>query len=271
MPRRIVLTTALALLLAAPARAQSVWLDREPRPSVLAEVYFPSFDETDSHFPTWTWFAAARLPIGRTTSFLAELPYVRWEFGSGLANASDASIGNPYLGVEIAPRPTGFRFEIGARAPLMSDDNLTTFLVGYLTDVERQEAFLPDVVPIRLGIHYHRAAQEGSRVAYDLRLVPSVWIKTDDTFLADDEVFFGYGGTVRYEGEQVRAGGGFTGRWNATNDGSDFGGSSFHQLDLAADFLRGSVRPGIQLKVPLDDDLTDFVDPILGVSLTILP
>lgn len=271
MPRRLVLTLALALVLAAPARAQSVWLDREPRPSVLAEVYFPSFDGADSHFPTWTWFAATRLPIGRTTSFVAELPYVRWEFGSGLTNSSDASIGNPYLGVEIAPHPTGPRFEIGARVPLMSDDNLTSFLVGYLTDVERQEAFVPHVVAMRLGMHYHHAADEGSRVAYDLRLVPSAWITTDDSFLADNEVFIGYGGTVRYEGEHVRAGGGFTGRWNATNGGGDFGASSFHQLDLAADFLRGPVRPGIQLKVPLDADLTSFIDTTVGVSLTILP
>ena len=50
-----------ALALAVPASAQSIWLDREHRPSILAEVLFPDFEgETD--FPTWAWFVAGKLP-----------------------------------------------------------------------------------------------------------------------------------------------------------------------------------------------------------------
>jgi hypothetical protein len=104
-----------------------------------------------------------------------------------------------------------------------------------------------------------------------VRFVPSVWIKSGDAFLDESEFFFGYGGTVRYEGDEVRMGGGLTGRWNVTSEGGDFGGNSVHQLDLEADFLRGSVRPGVQLKLPLDNDLTRVVDTVWGLSLTILP
>jgi hypothetical protein len=271
MIRRAVLTFALALLLAAPASAQSIWLDREHRPSALVEIEFPTFDGADSNFPTWTWFAATRLPLGRTTSFVGELPYAHGSFGSGLSEVSEATVGNPYLGIECAAHPTGPRFELGARLPLASDDKLIPFVVGYYTDVERQQAFVPDQVPVRLGIHYHHAPEGGARVAWDLRLVPAVWIKTKDGFLSDSEVFLGYGGLVRYEGEQVRVGGGLTGRWNVTNDGADFGEASNHQLDLAADFLSGSVRPGIQIKLPLDSELTNTLDSVFGVSVTILP
>jgi hypothetical protein len=268
MIRRAALTAAAALLLALPASAQSIWLDREHRPSALAEVYFPNFDDADSHFPTWVWYAATRLPAGRALSFVAELPYARGEFGSG---SGEGSIGNPYVGIEYASRPTGPRIEFGVRAPLVSDEKLLPFILGFFTDIERQDAFVPDQVTVRLGLHYRHAATPDSRVSWDLRFVPAAWIQTDDTFLAESEAFLGYGGTVRYEGDDVRVGGGLTGRWNATNDGADFGEASFHQLDLAADFLHGSVRPGVQLKLPLDDNLTGTLDSVVGVSVTILP
>lgn len=271
MIRRAVQTAALVLLLAAPASAQSIWLDREHRPSVLVEIEFPTFDGADSNFPTWTWFAATRLPVGRTTSFVGELPYAHGSFGTGLSKVSESTVGNPYLGLEWASHPTGPRLEFGVRVPLASEDKLIPFVVGYFTDVEREEAFVPDQVPVRLGIHYRHAPEASSRVAWDVRLVPSVWIKTKDGFLAESEFFLGYGGTVRYEGDEVRVGGGLTGRWNVTGEAGDFGGNSVHQLDLAADFLGGAVRPGVQLKLPLDHDLTSVLDTVFGVSVTILP
>jgi hypothetical protein len=269
MIRRLALTAALVAILAAPAAAQSIWLDRTHRPSVLAEVYFPSFDGADSHFPTWTWFVATRLPLSSTVSFVGELPYASGKFGTAPFEESDATIGNPYLGIEVAPDPTGVRLELGVRAPLASEDKVIPFIVGYFTDVDREEAFIPNRVAARLGIHYHHAPDADSHMAYDVRFVPSVWFPTDNA--EDTETFLGYGGTVRYEGEEVRVGGGLTGRWNVSNDGGDFGSNSVHQFEVAADFLRGSVRPGIQLKLPLDDDLTSVLDTVWGVNVTILP
>jgi hypothetical protein len=268
MIRRAALVLIAALLTAAPASAQSIWLDREHRPSVLVEIEFPSFDDADSQFPTWVWYAGTRLPTGRAMSFVAELPYARGEFEN---TPGQSSIGNPYIGMEYAPRPTGPRVELGVRAPLTSDDKLLPFLMGYYTDIERQEAFVPDQVTVRLGLHYRHAATPDSRIAWDLRLVPSVWIPTEDTFLEESEGFLGYGGLVRYEGDDVRIGGGLTGRWLMTSDGADFSEASLHQLELAADFLHGPVRPGVQVKLPLDEGLTNTLDSVFGLSVTFLP
>ena len=273
MIRRFLFLVACLALFAAPASAQSVWLDREHRPSVLGEVLFPSFDGEDpTEFPTWTWFVAGRFPVATSGAIVIEAPYAHGDFGDGEFSA-DGSIGNPYIGYEYRPHTNGLLLEAGARMPLMEEE-LIPFFTGYLTDVDRQDAFVPNQLTLRLGLHYHHAASAESPIAWDLRFVPTGWIVTDDDnefFLEDSEMFFGYGGTVRYEGEAVRVGGGLGGRWNATNDDADFGEASFHQLDLAADFLRGPVRPGLQLKLPLDDGLSDIVDMSFGVSLTVLP
>jgi hypothetical protein len=264
----LLLLLGLAAIPLTPVHAQSVWLDRDHRSSVLVETYFPTFDGSDSHFPSWVWFAATRLPIGQTTWFVGELPYASGRFGT---TVRQSSIGNPYLGIELAPRARGFRADLGVRVPLESTDKLIPFVMGFYTDIGRSEAFVPDQLTVRLGLHYHRPGDALSRMAYDVRLVPTGWIKTGDALLAESEFFLGYGGTVQYVGDEVRVGGGLTGRWNVTSEVGGFSENSVHQLDLAADFLHGAVRPGVQLKVPLDHDLSDYIDTTFGVSLTVLP
>jgi hypothetical protein len=203
--------------------------------------------------------------------FVGELPYSHGQFDNGGATGGEGSIGNPYLGIEYAPKPSGLLVELGARVPLASDEKLVPFLVGYFTDVEREEAFWPNQVTVRLGLHYHRAANETSPIAYDVRVTPAGWISTSDGSVGESDMYVGYGAWLRYEGRTSRVGGGLTGRWLATSDGADFGEASVHQLDLAADFLPGSVRPGVMLKLPLDDGLSNAINSVVGVTVTILP
>ena len=67
-------------------------------------------------------------------------------------------------------------------------------------------------------------------------------------------------------GASARAGAGITGRWLATADDADDELESTHQFEAAADFLAGRVRPGVTLRVPLDDDLLE-TDLVLGLTL----
>jgi len=267
MTRRFLLLAACLALVAVPASAQSVWLDREHRPSVLGEVLFPTFEGGDTEFPTWAWFIAGKLPVGSGTSLVLELPYAHGDVGGG-EGSSAGSIGNPYVGFDYQPKPSGLVLEAGLRLPLESDEEFLPFIVGTASDVARWEAFWPNLVPVRIGIHYHHGpSRTTTPIAWDLRVVPTAWIPTEE---GDTEFFFGYGGTIRYEGAEARIGAGLDGRWLATSDNADFGEASYHQLDLAADFLRGSVRPGLQVKVPLDDALLS-VDVVWGLTLTVLP
>lgn len=264
------LLVVLGTLLAVPASAQSVWLDREHRPSIMVEQFFPTFDRTDAGFPTWTWFLSGKVPVGNgSCSVVLELPYVHGDILGAFQPAG--SIGNPYVGLEYRPGRTGLLLEAGARLPLMSDEEFLPFLIGSLTDVDRAEAFVPDQVPVRIGLHYHHGPEdENTRISWDLRLVQTVWIPTDypGGFVKEGESFLGYGATVRYEDRIGRVGAGFAGQWNASNEGETFARASVHQLDLAADFLEGRVRPGVQVKVPLDDS---FLASSWGFTLTVLP
>jgi len=133
--RRFLLVLA-ALVVAAPAFAQSLWLDRQYRPSVMGEVLFPSFDGGDTQFPTWAWFVTGKLPVGDGTSVVLELPYSHGDVGDGPSN-SGGSIGNPYLGIDYQPKPTGLILEAGIRAPLESDQDFLPFIIGTASDLDR--------------------------------------------------------------------------------------------------------------------------------------
>lgn len=73
-------------------------------------------------------------------------------------------------------------------------------------------------------------------------------------------------GVVRRQ--SVEAGGGITGVAILTEDGS-FGERTYHQAGVTLNLLLGEVRPGINGRVPLDDEL-DFIDFTVGLHLTVL-
>lgn len=66
----------------------------------------------------------------------------------------------------------------------------------------------------------------------------------------------------------MEAGGGITGVAILTEDGS-FGERTYHQAGVTLNLLLGEVRPGINVRVPLDDEL-DFIDFTVGLHLTVL-
>jgi len=255
--------------LAPAAHAQSVWLDRDHEPSEQIEVLFPSFLDDSPRLGSTTWFLAARLGHHATSHLVLELPYAHAASGSASAGFSDGSIGNPYVGWEVAPHPSGLRYEFGLRIPVASTTSSLATGSGIRSDVEREEAFVSEIIPVRFAVHFHQPPGQVDRIAWDVRLVPSVWLDTNSGKPGAAETFLGYLGTLRYEGEQVRVGGGFTGRRILTARGGGTGASS--QFDFMADFLRGSMRPGVQLKIPLSHDLSSFVNPEFGLIVTLLP
>jgi hypothetical protein len=53
----------------------------------------------------------------------------------------------------------------------------------------------------------------------------------------------------------------------ATEGDLDFGERTFHQLGMFANLLLGRFQPGAQLRIPLDEDLSDLINPSVSLSL----
>ncbi|MEO6462134.1 MAG: hypothetical protein ABIP29_03580, partial [Candidatus Eisenbacteria bacterium] len=259
---------AALLSLAPAARAQSIWLDRtEPR-TVHVELAKPLFEGNGDGFLTFSGYFSTRLPLGERLSFVGELPVATFRADSSSPFFDSTTRGNPYLGIESHPgTATGGWFELGVRAPLASDSEIAT-LSGLATDVDRWEAFIPDALVLRAAGHW-RADPRNGRIGADFRAAPALWFPTGES--GDIELFTTYGAQILFHDETARAGFGLGGRWLLT-EGNDIGVSTTHQFEAAVDFLRGPVRPGMTLRIPLEDDgfFSRPVDAVVGVTLNLV-
>jgi len=67
----------------------------------------------------------------------------------------------------------------------------------------------------------------------------------------------------------ARLGLGFYGRWAATEDVGGFQDNSVHHLALAGDYRLGNVRPGIAVRIPVDETYGDILNATLGVYVQV--
>jgi len=249
------------------ARAQSIWLDRVSPQTLHLEIAKPFYDDAEEDFLTANWSLTGRFPIGSSLHFIGELPYARIGFENGSTDESSSTIGNLYAGIEThVTEANGAWFEVGVRVPTASNEEEAT-LTGTLVDADRWEAYglLSEAWVLHSAAHWR--SDPVGKVGVDLRVAPNLWLGGE---LSDDtELFLVYGGQVLYHGPGARIGAGITGRWLATEEGAGDGENSTQQIEAAADFLAGKVRPGVTLRLPLDDDFID-TGGVIGITLNVL-
>lgn len=191
-------------------------------------------------------------PVARARTSLADLS---GEFINGTA------LGNPYLGVEVSASDR-LSLSVGGRLPLAEADDEED-LAGFVAmsaDPLRAEAFWPDVVPVSTSLNFTeqlssilslRARAGGTGLFFQDRLE-----EDGDDFEATLD--YGVGGTLTHGKGRFNAG--LAGRLPITEDGEQ----ATHQLGFSADVAVGGVRPGVSLRVPLDDH---WVEESAGLSL----
>lgn len=235
--------------------AQPLW-DQSHDNLVMVEFQKPNLaTSADIGFLTMAYFASVRIALGKGISFVGEVPFANLSFdGFG----SENGFGNIYLGVEETRKD--FYGEFGIRIPTASE-NTTSNLVGLVSDLDRWEAWIEDTWTVTGGLNY-RHIPEGA-AGTRARLVVAGSIPTQ----GNEPEFFGiYALQLLYKNKGGEFSMGFNGRLWLTKRGS-FAQRSTHQFGLAGSYTFGQFRPGLQFKVPLDEDLADLVDFTIGLTL----
>lgn len=253
--------------------AQSLWLDQRLGKAVALEVLKPVFDRDGafdgSGFATTVWYASLWLPLKDRVRLVVELPlaHVVTDFGS--SNGA----GNVYAGVEVGLGNSPLVGELGVRLPT-AETGFFLFGPGPVTDLDRWEAFTDWWTPISAALNLHQRTPAG--VSVRLRVGPSVWISHGVPDLGDvtpervdSELYLVYGAQVGLERRMVSVVAGLTGRTLVTEADPDPGERSHRQLAASASFGTGQVRPGVQLRVPVNQRLADEVNYVLGLHLAV--
>ncbi len=272
----ILALTALPTAGAVPALAQSVWLPASRGPSMSLEGFKPVLNEGNRNFTpaTSAFFLSARMPVAENLTVTAEVPFahagLRLRAFGGSGTESSTTLGNPYLGIEAASQTSPFTADLGIRLPLhkSSESNGMAASVGLLSDVDRMEAFATDLLSV--GGHVGVRRHDASGLYLHARGGPILWFNTADDYAGNDtELFLDYVAQAGYDLGRYAIIGGLSGRTHVTDDGGNWSDNSTHHLGVGGSVAVGSVRPGIQLRVPLDSELDDVLRYVIGLNVTV--
>ena len=107
------------------------------------------------------------------------------------------------------------------------------------------------------------------------RLAPEFLFDLDRTsefdVVANFDLHATYGATVRVTQAWIRGGVGIGGRAIFEPDDDDDTIEAAHVLEVNADFLSGSFRPGVSLRWPFDGNFGETFDQTFGLQVTYLP
>ncbi|MFQ5823225.1 MAG: hypothetical protein ACE5JB_04140 [bacterium] len=247
------------LLLSSSLSSQPIWIDQNQ--TFALEILKPDFDgANNTTLLTSTLFFSVRWPLAEELIFVGELPFAHGELESPESSSED-KLGNPYLGLEIKSEDSRTFLELGLRLPIVSSSNFATF-VGSYSDWDRFEAFTSDIVTI-MGIVNFRQ-KNPSNFFLRLRGGPSILFDTEGE--EDPILYTVFSGQLGHESEEFTIEGGLTGRLVVSGEGN-LGERTFLQLGIAASVGLGQVRPGVHFRLPIEDDLNEVIDFVLGFNL----
>lgn len=249
------------------ASAQSIWTSQISESSVGVEWLRPSMSGGgETTFFTSSLFLSGRVGVSSQLQVVGDLPISHFGLDADFVEASETAVGNPYVGIAWAALGGPTTWEVGMRLPLASSDNLGLF-TGFIADVDRMEAFTADVFSLLVhGNYWYRNA---SGFGMRLRGGPSVQVYTGGEDFADDaELLLNYSAQGLYEaGTRVQISAGATGRMIVSEKDINLAERSFHQLGAGVVSNFGRFHPGIHLRIPIDTELNDIYDFVVGINV----
>jgi hypothetical protein len=252
------------VLPAATASAQAVWMGDDQRASLRLEMAKPSVEE-ELTFASFVGFLSGRVPVADGIVLVSEIPFANAKYDVEGADGQFA-IGNVLLAGEFAFGGSPAYVDLGVRLPTApeSSDKRLPLQLGLLADVERWEAFVREAVPVHLLFGYRNHAATGLLVR--VRGGPIVWFPTGE---ADTELFGVLDADVGYANQRFGVVGGLSSRILTTESDLDFGERTVFEFGIESWFTLGRVRPGLLLRLPVDEDLGDMVNSVIGVSVEV--
>ncbi len=260
---------SLGLALSSGALAgQSIWQGQEEESTFRLEMMRPTFDGEDLTTLSSAVFATARWHLLPSTALVLEVPFAYGELsateGSPFDPAGETTIGNIYLGVEWRPGDAPVFLELGARAPLVDEDDVLACLVGAVSDLNRSEAFGAYMVPVNAAVTYRQRFDNG--LLLFARTGPVVWIPIEER---DDAEVLGFTeAQVGYAVDEFGILAGVASRILISEDWN-FDERTNFQFGAGAWYQIGRVRPALQLRVPIDEEMRDVLNTIVGFSVDV--
>ena len=281
------LALALSALSATAARAASLWAPRGGGGGFAVEFLRPSIETIDADALVGAAFVSAWTSPRRGVAFEFEVPVARQNarprhplysytyipspdpYSSFYTNdLTGSTIGNPYLGLRTVPESSPLSVELGLRLPVAQEDERVAITTAMYADASRWEAFRDHRLSVRAALNVREVAS--THLFHQFRIGPVVSFYTNPGRSPGPDLDALYSWQIGYDGRTLRLGTGIAGRVLLSRGSLNIGELNHDQFEVHADFLKGSVRPGLDLHLPLGA-WAESSPLVLGSSVTFVP
>ena len=237
---------------------------------ITLQALKPNFNGPDNTtFTTGAYFLNYKIRLNAAIDLIGDFSLAHFaDEGNFGFSTAQTSAGNPFLGLRVHGRDSHFSGDFGLRIPVVSNTKFMAAFTGIVSDFDRFEAFLAHQVPISANLNY--TANLSRDVSLLMKAGGTFLVNTDkDPFEDSSELYLQYALGLRQHSRKVQSMIAFSGRLHVTESNLDFGQRTFHQLGFSADLLFRQISPGVEVRIPLDRDLTTILDFVAGVRITV--
>lgn len=237
------------------------------RSNVSLSLLIPDFDrETGMEISGFVIIARSELNFKEKSYYIFEIPVGHATRPTGfMSNETKMAFGNPYAGLKVGKDKSPFTVEVGMRIPLVSNKRNLAAELGWITDIEHLDAFIPDYFTFKTMFNLRLEAT--GNLTGEISLGPKVLVYTGDSDCPNEtETIIDYGLRGHYQSEKFDVGVGLTGLICLTED--EFMGEdrTINFLKFESGYNTGNTRPGIEIRLPVDETFDEVLDMILGLN-----
>jgi hypothetical protein len=251
----------------ATSGAQSIWTDRDRDRAISVELIVPNFGGNATVYSGYVLTLSSRFSVTNSLHLVIEAPFVHGNITTSFSSQSQNIAGNPYLGLEIATRKPFLYMEAGARIPIVSDEQDIAATIGGRSDIDRFEAYAPNIVQISGAVNIQPVITSG--LGFRLRIGPTYDIAIrqhgNTVTTQNSDLYLLYSEQLYYKNELVNIGLGLTGRTILTNSRTN--DRTVDMFEIAGKMYFGKFEPGMTMRLPLDRSLANVLDFTYGFTV----
>jgi hypothetical protein len=279
--RAAIVVLLILIILPSSLFSQSIWQKPSDEGSVRLEILKPSFEyfygNLNTRLLNMVTYLDFRTRLDKGLYLVTQIPFsnvdceqicIVYNGRSVKKNVKSSSIGNPYVGFDFGETRDTITSSVGIYFPFTSETHTTAVLSGQISDQDRAESFGIESLYI-IGKLY-RNIWISSQKLVRLGIGPSLEIPcVDDSGNRELELYAHYDAQVWMESKVITIGTGLSGFFWLTPDHFDLEDNTLHQFGFSACINTGRVYPGLHFRIPLDENLSVYLNYVYGINLTV--
>ncbi len=210
------------------------------------------------------------IPINDKLNFVSIIPYIsaKFEIDSDYYSYEfdESGAGNIFIGLQTNKEIGDDKRSVVSFGLFLPTADEDVSLFGIYSDYCSFPKYFPDALSLYFNYAYHNIKQNGLR--FGMELGPTILIPTKDTGM-DTEIYLHYGISTGFKAKQFLLNLELLGLAILTEDIDKLEDRFVHSINFGSAWIMGNVVPKVYYKLYLKEDISDIVDSVFGVGISI--